>query len=226
MTNLHTTTAHGLPEEKAHGLRDMLRSTDSGAFAAGIEVCRSLAMSTRSVLGLIGFKLKTATIPGGEHIIGSPADDPDRQADEAIAMADVNFTGLVRVLGQIVPQMTERDNGHIVITGSLAGFRGLRNSIGYGASKAGTMVMAESLYADLWRTGVRVQLANPGFIRTRLTDKNDFKMPALMEPDAAAQKMFEHMNSTRFRMSFPSPFAWVFRIAQLLPDAIYYRLFA
>ena len=86
--------------------------------------------------------------------------------------------------------------------------------------------MAESLYADLWRTGVRVQLANPGFIRTRLTDKNDFKMPALMEPDAAAQKMFEHMNSNRFRMSFPSPFAWVFRIAQLLPDAIYYRLFA
>lgn len=148
------------------------------------------------------------------------------QADEAIAMADVNFTGLVRVLGQVVPQMTERDKGHIVITGSLAGFRGLRNSIGYGASKAGTMVMAESLYADLWRTGVRVQLANPGFIRTRLTDKNDFKMPALMEPDAAAQKMFEHMNSNRFRMSFPSPFAWVFRIAQLLPDAIYYRLFA
>ena len=148
------------------------------------------------------------------------------QADEAVAMGDVNFTGLVRVLGQVVPQMTERDNGHIVITGSLAGFRGLRNSIGYGASKAGTMVMAESLYADLWRTGVRVQLANPGFIRTRLTDKNDFKMPALMEPDAAAQKMFEHMNSTRFRMSFPSPFAWVFRIAQLLPDAIYYRLFA
>ena len=150
----------------------------------------------------------------------------DWRADEATAMADINFTGLMRVLGAVVPDMVARDAGHIVITGSLSGFRGLPGAIGYAASKAGVMALAESLHADLHRTGVRVQLANPGFIRTRLTDKNDFKMPALMEPEDAAQKMFEHMNSTRFRMSFPSPFAWVFRIAQLLPDAIYYRLFA
>ena len=112
------------------------------------------------------------------------------------------------------------------MTGSLAGFRGLPGATGYGASKAGVMAMAEALHADLRGSGVRVQLVNPGFIRTRLTDKNDFRMPALMEPETAALSIFEHMNSDRFKKSFPVPFAWLFRLGQFLPDGIYYRLFA
>jgi hypothetical protein len=71
-----------------------------------------------------------------------------------------------------------------------------------------------------------VQLCNPGFIKTRLTDKNDFKMPQIMEPGQAAQIMFEHMTTDRFSISFPTPFAWVFRLSQFLPDWAYYRLFA
>ncbi len=149
----------------------------------------------------------------------------DWDAERAVAMADVNFTGAVRVLGAVVPGMIARDAGHIVITGSLAGFRGLPGSIGYGSSKAGAMHLAESMRADLRRTGVTVQLANPGFIRTRLTDKNDFSMPFLMEPEAAARRMFEHMSSDRFAASFPTLFSLVFRGANLLPDALYYRLF-
>ncbi|MDD9742226.1 SDR family NAD(P)-dependent oxidoreductase [Marinovum sp. SP66] len=147
-------------------------------------------------------------------------------AEEVAAMCDVNFTGAARVLGQVVPGMVARDSGHIVMTGSLAGFRGLPGATGYGASKAGVMAMAEALHADLRGSGVRVQLVNPGFIRTRLTDKNDFRMPALMEPEAAALSIFEHMNSDRFEKSFPVPFAWLFRLGQFLPDGIYYRLFA
>ncbi|MCV6586427.1 MAG: SDR family NAD(P)-dependent oxidoreductase [Marinibacterium sp.] len=155
-----------------------------------------------------------------------PMPATDWQSEQATAMADVNFTGLMRVLGQVVPQMVARDVGHIVITGSLSGFRGLPGAVGYAASKAGTMVLAESLYADLRRTGVRVQLANPGFIRTRLTDKNSFSMPFIMEPEEAAQIMFDHMNSARFKRSFPLGFSWLFRLAQFLPDWAYYRIFA
>ncbi|MEO1677531.1 MAG: SDR family NAD(P)-dependent oxidoreductase [Pseudomonadota bacterium] len=146
-------------------------------------------------------------------------------ADEVTAMCDVNFTGLARVLGHVVPPFVARDAGHIVITGSLSGFRGLAGAQGYAASKAGTMVMAESLYADLRRTGVEVQLANPGFIRTRLTDKNDFAMPFLMEPEEAAQIMFEFMQTDRFKRSFPTLFSWLFRGGNFLPDALYYRIF-
>lgn len=147
-------------------------------------------------------------------------------AEQATAMADVNFTGLMRVMGAVVPDMVARDAGHIVITGSLSGYRGLPGAIGYGASKAATMSLAESMYADLRKTGVHVQLANPGFIRTRLTDKNTFRMPAIMEPEDAARTMFEHMNTGAFKTNFPAGFSLVFRAAQFFPDWLYYRLFS
>ena len=146
-------------------------------------------------------------------------------ADKAVAMVDINFTGFVRVLGQVVPSMVARDAGHIVITSSLTGFRGLPGSIGYTASKAGTMSLAECMYADLRKTGVDVQVANPGFIKTRLTDKNDFNMPFLMQPDEAAAAMMDHMGTDHFKTSFPMVFSWLFRLSQFLPDWAYYRIF-
>jgi short-subunit dehydrogenase len=151
------------------------------------------------------------------------AQDWDARAAEA--MADINFTGCIRALSAALPGMVARDRGHVVITGSLSGFRGLPGAIGYAASKAGTMVLAESLYADLRKTGIAVQLANPGFIRTRLTAKNDFSMPFIMEPDQAAEIMFRHMQSARFKVSFPTLFSWLFRGGQFLPDGLYYRMF-
>jgi NADP-dependent 3-hydroxy acid dehydrogenase YdfG len=147
-------------------------------------------------------------------------------ADQATMMADVNFTGLVRVMGQVVPRMVARDRGHIVITSSLTGFRGLPGSIGYTASKAATMSLAECMYADLRKTGVKVQVVNPGFIKTQLTDKNDFKMPFLMQPEEAARQVFEHMSSDRFKRSFPWAFSLLFRGSQFLPDWLYYRIFS
>ena len=146
-------------------------------------------------------------------------------ADQAVAMADVNFTGFMRVLGQAVPQFVEKDAGHIVITSSLTGFRGLPGSIGYTASKAATMSLAECMYADLRNTGVRVQVANPGFIKTQLTEKNDFNMPFIMSPEDAAKEVFDHMNTDGFKKSFPLLFSWVFRGSQFMPDWMYYRLF-
>lgn len=147
-------------------------------------------------------------------------------AAQANMMADVNFTGAMRLMGVVVPEFVEQDKGHIVLTGSLSGFRGLPGAAAYTASKAAVMTLAESLYADLHKTNVKVQLVNPGFVRTRLTDKNDFNMPFIMEPEQAAQQVFEHMNTESFKRSFPTLFSWVFRGSQFLPDWLYYRLFA
>lgn len=147
-------------------------------------------------------------------------------AEQATAMADINFTGFMRVLGQVVPKFVERDAGHILLTSSLTGFRGLPGSIGYTASKAATMSLAECMYADLRKTGVRVQVANPGFIKTQLTEKNDFNMPFIMEPEDAAQVMFEFMLTDNFKKSFPTLFSLLFRGSQFLPDWLYYRIFA
>jgi len=148
-------------------------------------------------------------------------------AAEGVAMADVNFTGAMRVLGHVMPMLQAQGHGHVVLTGSLSGFRGLPGAIGYGASKAAIMSLAESMYADLRHTGIRVQLANPGFIRTRLTEKNTFSMPFLMTPEDAAGHMMALMRRPqRFKANFPTVFSWVFRLSQFLPDALYYRLFA
>ena len=121
---------------------------------------------------------------------------------------------------------SERDHGHIVITSSLTAYRGLPGSIGYTASKAATLSLAESMHADLRKTGVQVQVINPGFIKTQLTDKNDFKMPFLMEPKDAARRVYEHMNGDSFKLDFPYGFSLLFRLGRFLPDWLYYRFFS
>lgn len=146
--------------------------------------------------------------------------------EKATMMADINFVGAFRALGAVMPQFLERDAGHVVITGSLSGFRGLPKAVGYGASKAGVMYLAEGMQADLRNTGIDVQVINPGFIKTRLTDKNDFKMPFIMEPEEAAQLFFEHMGTDNFKRSFPRGFSYFFRISQFFPDWLYYRIFS
>lgn len=152
-----------------------------------------------------------------------PANEFD--GEKAATMLDINLTGAARVLGHVLPKMIKRDAGHIVFTGSLSGFRGLPRASGYGASKAGMMSMAETLYADLRGTGVDVQLVNPGFVKSRLTEKNDFTMPLIMEADEAAKLFVEHMNSNDFSRNFPRHFAALFRLSQFFPDWLYYRLF-
>lgn len=153
-----------------------------------------------------------------------PMDAQEFDAEKAVAMLDVNLTGAARVLGHVLPAMVAKDSGHIVLTGSLSGFRGLPGASGYGASKAGIMSMAETLYADLRLTGVDVQLINPGFIKTRLTDKNDFNMPFIMEPEAAAKQAMDHMQGDDFAVNFPRAFGAMFRLSQFLPDWLYYRI--
>ena len=189
---------------------------------------RAVAMDVADMQSVSRAAKEVGDVDGVVFLAGVywPMKAQDWDVESANAMADINFTGMMRVMGVVVPPMVTRDAGHIVITGSLSGFRGLPGAIGYAASKAGTMSLAESMYADLRKTGVAVQLANPGFIRTRLTDKNDFNMPFIMEPDQAAAEMMAHMRSDRFKKSFPAVFSWLFRLSQFMPDWMYYRLFA
>ena len=146
-------------------------------------------------------------------------------AEKVAAMVDVNLTGAARVIGEVLPGMLARGAGHVVLTGSLSGFRGLPGAVGYGATKAGIMSLGETMRIDLKGTGVVVQNANPGFIKTRLTDKNEFRMPFLMEPEEAADHMMRLMRTDRFSSSFPWAFGAWFRFSQFLPDWLYYRIY-
>ncbi|MDU8927015.1 SDR family NAD(P)-dependent oxidoreductase [Alisedimentitalea sp. MJ-SS2] len=144
-------------------------------------------------------------------------------SETALILADVNFTGAMRVLGEVVPKMVAQDRGDITLIGSLAGYRGLPAAIGYGASKAALVSLAETMRFDLKDTGIVVRLVNPGFIKTRLTQKNDFRMPMLMAPDEAAARVVKAMQKRRFRTDFPAPFSWLIRWLAVLPDWLVYR---
>lgn len=152
-----------------------------------------------------------------------PMRTQDWDGDAALRMLDVNFTGAMRVLGHIAPQFSANKQGDITLIGSLAGYRGLPAAIGYGASKAALISLAETMRHDLRRSGVTVRIINPGFIKTRLTQKNAFSMPQLMSPEDAATQVLKAMKHTRFRHDFPRPFSWVIKALHLLPDWIVYR---
>ncbi len=201
-------------------LRDLVAELPGKADWATVDVSDS--DSVRDTAARIG------EIDGMVYLAGVywPLGAEEWDADKNEAMTDINYGGAVRCVGAVLPGMLDRGRGHVVLTGSLSGFRGLPGAVGYGASKAAIMYMAEAMHADLRGTGVKVQLANPGFIKTRLTDKNDFAMPFIMEPEEAADEILALMRSGRFKRSFPRLFGLMFRASQFLPDFLYYRLFS
>lgn len=160
-------------------------------------------------------------------VYNAGAYEPMRSADwdtEAVlAMTDVNYTGALRVLGETVPSFVRAGRGDITLIGSLSGYRGLPAAVGYAASKAALVSLAETMRFDLAGTGVTVRIVNPGFIKTRLTEKNNFKMPMLMTAEDAASRVIKAMSRRRFRTDFPAPFSWVVRLLDYLPDWLIYR---
>ncbi len=152
-----------------------------------------------------------------------PMTSSEWDTETALAISDVNYSGAVRVLGETVPGLVRAGKGDITLIGSLAGYRGLPAAIGYGASKAALISLAETMRFDLAGTGVTVRIVNPGFIKTRLTEKNSFKMPMLMTPEDAASRVVRAMEKRRFRTDFPAPFSWAIRILDFLPDLLVLR---
>jgi NADP-dependent 3-hydroxy acid dehydrogenase YdfG len=143
--------------------------------------------------------------------------------DKALRMIDVNLNGCLRAVGEVLPDMLANRSGHIVLIGSLSAYGGLPKAIGYGASKAAVASIAETMRHDLKGTGVEVQLINPGFIKTRLTDKNNFKMPQLLTPINAAKHVIKGMRKNTFRYDFPWPFSGIIKLFTSLPDFIKFR---
>jgi short-subunit dehydrogenase len=146
-------------------------------------------------------------------------------ADKVEQMLDINLTGAARVIGRVIGPMVARDAGHIVMIGSLSAYRGLPGSIGYSASKAGLMALAESMHGDLRHSNICVQLANPGYIRTRMQDDNPHAKPFIMSPETAAQEVFEQMNTDFFHKAFPFGFGLLFRLSRFLPTRLYEAIF-
>ena len=155
--------------------------------------------------------------------------DPKKEKDIDVEQIEnvfkINFFGTVNSIKAVEEYYKNRNEGTIAIVSSIAGYRGLPNSTGYGPSKSALNNLAESLYFDFGRHNVRVCLVSPGFIKTPMTDKNDFKMPFLKTPEFAADKIYDGLvNKKSFEIHFPKELTLTLKFFSILPYKLYFYL--
>ncbi len=126
--------------------------------------------------------------------------------DVALRHVDVNYNGALHLLDAVLPHLKRQKGGHISLVGSVAGYRGLPQALAYGPTKAALINLAEVLYMDLKPQGVGVSIVNPGFVETPLTAQNEFRMPALLTPEEAAQAIVTGWEAGDFEIHFPKRF--------------------
>jgi short-subunit dehydrogenase len=134
---------------------------------------------------------------------------------------DINLNGAIRLLHIILPIW---QGGTIALVGSVAGYRGLPNAMGYGLSKAALIHLAENLRQDLPKDKFKVQIINPGFVATRLTEKNNFKMPFRISPQQAADYITEGLKREKYEIHFPKRFTIPLKLISSLPSRLYFWL--
>ena len=135
---------------------------------------------------------------------------------------ETNFFGVLYCIKSVERYFKDKKEGHISIVSSIAAYRGLPNSSGYGPSKAALTNLTESLYFDFKKYNVRVSLISPGFIKTPLTDKNEFPMPFIKSPEFAAEKMFKGLTKSKsFETHFPKELTLFLKFLRILPYRIY-----
>ena len=145
-------------------------------------------------------------------------------AREFAKQLDINVMGTVNCLAPIMELMKNRQSGHIAVMSSLSGYRGLPMASAYGASKAALTNMCEALKPELETYGVRLSVVHPGFVRTTLTDRNEFPMPFLMEPDLAARRIIRGISRGQFEISFPTRFSLILKFVRCLPYPLYFAI--
>jgi short-subunit dehydrogenase len=137
---------------------------------------------------------------------------------------EVNHFGALYVLAAVLPAFIARGEGHLSLVGSVAGYRGLPNSLAYGPTKAALINLAETLYLDLSHKGIGVSIVNPGFVQTPLTAANKFNMPALLTPEQAATAIVQGWARGAFEIHFPKRFTLWMQALRLLPDRLFFYL--
>lgn len=144
--------------------------------------------------------------------------------DQAREIFNVNLMGVLNTIAPVAPRMLARKSGQIALISSMAGFRGFPGAPAYSASKGAVRFYGEALRGALAPHGVRVNVVCPGFVRSRMTDVNDFPMPLLMETEKAAAIIVKGLAANKGRIAFPWPTHLICWFLSILPDSCAQRL--
>ena len=139
-------------------------------------------------------------------------------------IVDINLTGAFNLVHAVLPILkTQSEKGQLALCGSVAGYIGLPGGQPYSATKAAIINLAESLHAEC-KDALDIKLISPGFVRTPLTDKNNFSMPAIIEPGQAAKEIADGLLSRRFEIHFPKKFTLFLKLLRWLPYSLALRM--
>lgn len=194
-----------------------------GAIALPVDVTHK-----DSVVRAAGVVLAMGRLDGmvycAGHYHAMRADAMDVQ--DMVHHLEVNYVGALYVLDAVLPHLLRATQGSsfVSLVGSVAGYRGLPNSLAYGPTKAALINLAQTLYLDLHHKGVGVSVINPGFVETPLTAQNSFTMPALLTPEQAADAILRGWASGAFEIHFPKRFTLWLKALALLPAGLYFPL--
>ena len=157
--------------------------------------------------------------------IHDPKSEKEFNLEKIRKIMEVNYFGTMNSINSVYDYYNNKKSGQISIVSSVAGYRGLPAAGAYCASKSALKSFAESLHFELKRKNVRVSLVSPGFIKTPMTDQNDFPMPMIKSPEFAAEQIYTGLVKKKgFEIHFPKAFTFIMKLLSILPSSIYFKI--
>lgn len=225
---LHARGAQVIVSARQHAALQGFVAQHPGSQAVALDVTDRQAVADAAAQLLAQGPLDLVCYCAGRY---QPMRATALDVDELLRHQQVNLGGVHHVLGAIVPAMLQAAQTvpagyapHLSLVASVAGWRGLPQSLAYGPTKAALINLAETLFLDLRPQGVGVSVVNPGFVETPLTARNDFRMPALITPAQAAQAMLRGWERGAFAIDFPRRFTGWLQLLRCLPYRWYFAV--
>lgn len=208
-------------EQLAELAKDIDQRGGTTAFAVADVAERSQAVAA---LHDIAARLGPIDLLIANAGVGAPTTVQPFNVGDIEKMFRVNVLGVVYSLEAVLPQMLERGHGHLAAVSSLAAYKGLPGESGYTASKAAVNVFMEGLRVQLRSKGIAVTTLCPGFVKTPMTEVNEFKMPWLLTAEEAARRMVRALKRKAKVYDFPWQMAWFMKLSRWAPDWLVDRM--
>ena len=206
---------------KLEQLLDETKSQPGTVILAPIDITDSKAVKALVASWADGGYLPDlAILNAGTH---DPFSAKQFSSSRAKALIDINLYGTINCLDPLLNYYHQQNSGHIGVVSSAAGYSGLPTAAAYGASKAALINLCEALYLDLMQSNIKLQLITPGFVKTPLTERNQFTMPAIISSQKAAELIIKGLTTTAFEIRFPKLFMYTLALLKLLPYNLYFK---
>lgn len=202
--------------EKLEELATELRGRGANVAVAGADVGErdqvlAAVGQVRATLGPVDLMLANAGV-------GAPTLLEPFNVGDVEQMFRINVLGVVYSIESVLSEMLARKHGHLVAVSSIAAYKGLPGESAYGATKSAVNTYMEGLRIQLAPKGVHVTTICPGFIKTPMTDVNDFKMPFLLSAETAARRIVGAIRRRVKVYNFPTRMSLLMGLIARLPD--------